>query len=225
MWRGTQLARARGYTLDTGYANLSAELPGGGWPLGALVEIMISHPGSGEIRLLAPALANGRMPVALIAPPHEPAAAGWSHIGIAVDRLLVVRAPRTSDALWSAEQILRNGTCSALILWQQHIQVSSLRRLHLAAKAGNTLFCLMRPLAAAQDASPAELRIAVRATENGASVQILKRKGPSLDDSMFIELRPTPVLISPRGRVPRSVRETSFQDAGRLFTEREKILE
>ncbi len=33
LWRGSQLARAQGQTVDTGYAVLSAELPGGGWPL------------------------------------------------------------------------------------------------------------------------------------------------------------------------------------------------
>ncbi|MGV7246508.1 hypothetical protein ACRXB1_33240, partial [Caballeronia sp. M23-90] len=37
LWRGSQLARSHGQTVDTGYAVLSAELPGGGWPLGTLI--------------------------------------------------------------------------------------------------------------------------------------------------------------------------------------------
>ena len=53
------------------------------------------------------------------------------------------------DALWAAEQILRSGCCGALLLWQQHVRSEALRRLHLAAQSGETLFCLMRPLAAA----------------------------------------------------------------------------
>ena len=33
LWRGTQLARSFGRVVDTGYAAMSAELPGGGWPV------------------------------------------------------------------------------------------------------------------------------------------------------------------------------------------------
>lgn len=34
LWRASQLARSGLRTVDTGYAALSAELPGEGWPLG-----------------------------------------------------------------------------------------------------------------------------------------------------------------------------------------------
>jgi cell division inhibitor SulA/protein ImuA len=56
LWRGSQLARAHGKYVDTGYAALSVELPGGGWPLGTLVELLVQQPGVGEVRLLQPAL-------------------------------------------------------------------------------------------------------------------------------------------------------------------------
>src|ERR1700682_2469276 len=36
LWRASQLARGSARTVDTGYPTLSAELPGGGWPGGAL---------------------------------------------------------------------------------------------------------------------------------------------------------------------------------------------
>jgi hypothetical protein len=50
--------------------------------------------------------------------------------------------------LWSAEQILRAGTCGALLFWQRHIRSESLRRLLLAARAGETLFsCCARWIA------------------------------------------------------------------------------
>jgi protein ImuA len=72
-----------------------------------------------------------------------------------------IRAPKTADALWSAEQILRAGSCGALLFWQQHIRADALRRLHLAAQSTETLFVLVRPLASAADASPAALRLGV----------------------------------------------------------------
>jgi protein ImuA len=37
LWRGSQLARATGRTIDTGYPSLAAQLPGGGWPRGGLI--------------------------------------------------------------------------------------------------------------------------------------------------------------------------------------------
>ncbi|MCG1040934.1 MULTISPECIES: hypothetical protein [Mycetohabitans] len=36
LWGGAELARANECRIDTGYATLNAELPGGGWPQGAL---------------------------------------------------------------------------------------------------------------------------------------------------------------------------------------------
>jgi hypothetical protein len=49
------------------YPTLSAELPGGGWPVGALVELLLQQAGVGEVRLLRPALgAVGKRPIALL---------------------------------------------------------------------------------------------------------------------------------------------------------------
>lgn len=206
LWRGAQLGRAAGITVETGYPSLSAELPGGGWPRGALIEVMTQQAGIGELRLLAPALAKvGDKPIVLLQPVQTPNGPGLGYIGVPLEKLLLLNASNTADTLWSAEQILKAGTCGALLLWQQHVRGESLRRLQVAAKSGNTLMVLFRPLAAAADASPAELRIALRPTDNGVSVQIVKRKGPSLDKAIAIELRwPSPILISPYGRARRA---------------------
>jgi protein ImuA len=130
LWLGSQLARGVGRSVDTGYAVLSAELPGGGWPIGALVELLVQQPGVGEIRLLQPALsAVSKRPVALIQPPHVPNALAFSYLGLPADTLMRISAPKAADALWSAEQILRTGSCGALLLWQTHSRPDALRRL------------------------------------------------------------------------------------------------
>ena len=204
LWRGTQLARGVGKTVDTGYAALSAELPGGGWPIGALVELLVQQPGVGEIRLLQPALNTvSKRTVALIQPPHVPNAVAFSYLGLPIEKLMRIRAPRTADALWSAEQILRTGSCGALLFWQQHIRTDALRRLHLAAQATETLFVLVRPLASASDASPAGLRLGLRPADGGLVVDILKRKGPVRNETVSVTLQPSPILLSPYGRVRR----------------------
>ncbi|BCF89066.1 translesion DNA synthesis-associated protein ImuA [Paraburkholderia largidicola] len=204
LWRASQLARGGRRTLDTGYPALAAELPGGGWPIGALVDLLVQVPGVGEMRLLRPALSSmGDRPIALVQPPHIPDGLGLSYIGLSLDRLLHVKARTSADAFWSAEQILRAGTCGALILWAQHAQASSLRRLHLAAQSSETLFIMVRPLASAQDSSPALLRLALRPSAEGLIVDIVKRRGPTRMEPLSIPLQPTPVLFSRHARLSR----------------------
>src|ERR1700682_5250144 len=107
LWRASQLARGGARTVDTGYPALSAELPGGGWPLGALVDLLVQQGGVGEMRLLAPTLGRPKRPIALIQPPHVPNSLGFAYIGVPAERLMHLKTPKTADALWSPEQILR----------------------------------------------------------------------------------------------------------------------
>jgi protein ImuA len=126
LWRATQLARATWRTVDTRYPALSDELPGGGWPLGTMTELLLQQAGIGEMRLLGPAMAavSNKRPIALIAPQQIPNAHGYAYMGIDPGKLMWLKAAKSSDALWSAEQILRAGSCGALVLWQ-HISEQS----------------------------------------------------------------------------------------------------
>jgi protein ImuA len=64
--------------VDTGHAALSTQLPGGGWPTGALVDLLLQQPGIGELRLLRPALAAvAARRIVLLQPPHPPQALAW----------------------------------------------------------------------------------------------------------------------------------------------------
>lgn len=62
VWRADELARNVGTTRATGHAALDAALPGGGWPVGALVEVLQAQAGQGEWRLLLPALVPPAQP-------------------------------------------------------------------------------------------------------------------------------------------------------------------
>jgi protein ImuA len=204
LWRASQLAHGRGKTIDTGYPVLSAELPGGGWPVGELVDLLVEQPGVGEMRLLRPAFSQlNERPIALIRPPHIPDGPGLNYIGLSLERLLQIRTTKITDALWSAEQILQTGSCGAVLLWAQHTKASSLRRLHLAAQSSETLLIMVRPLATAQDSSPALLRLALRPAAEGLMVDIVKRRGPMRAEPLSISLQPTPVLYSRHARLSR----------------------
>jgi len=212
LWRASQLARSSVRCIDTGHAALSAQLPGGGWPTGTLVDLLLQQPGIGEMRLLRPALAAvAARRIVLLQPPHPPQALALAALGVPPSQLLWLRAGRTADALWAAEQVLKSGSCGALLFWQNQIRGECLRRLHLAAQGGDTLFFLMRPLAAGQDASPAPLRLALRPQAGGIEVDFVKRRGPQREAPLFLPLtsylhqrhapvdRTTPAPVTARG--------------------------
>jgi protein ImuA len=191
--------------VDTGYVKLSGQLPGGGWPLGTMTELLLQQPGVGEMRLLGPAMIamSTKRSIALVAPQQVPNAHGFAHMGIAPSHLMWLMPAKSSDALWSAEQILRAGSYGALVLWQQHVRAESLRRLLLAAQSSEMLFIVVRPLARAQDSSPAPLRLAVRPAADGVAVEIIKRKGPASAEQIIVKLLQSPNLISEHRRGPR----------------------
>lgn len=168
---------ARTTTLATGHAALDAQLPGGGWPLGAVTEILPERPGIGELALLLPTLAQlsaqGRG-VALVSPPYRACAPGWARGGVRLEHLLLVEAPRATDAQWAAEQILRSTAFGAVLLWQDAIGAPELRRLQVAAGQGAALAFVFRPPAAARAPSSAALRLALGAD---ARIDILKSRG------------------------------------------------
>jgi protein ImuA len=178
LWRANQMASYQSTVIPSGFATLDQELPNGGWAKSALIELLFQQPGIGEMRLLRPALTAvaKKRRIVLVQPPHSPQIATWSSWGIAPERLLWIKTARTADALWTAEQILRNGSCAALLIWQMHIRSEALRRLHLAAQSCDTLFWMMRPLSAAQDASPAPLRLGLLPAHGGISIQVVKRR-------------------------------------------------
>lgn len=206
LWLGSQLARAYGRTVDTGFAALSAKLPGGGWPIGSLIELLVQQAGVGEIRLLQPALkAVAKRPIVLIKPVQTPNSLGFAYSGIPAEKLMLLKGTSTADVLWSAEQILKAGTCGAVLLWQQHIRAESLRRLSLNAQSADALFFVIRPLASQLDSSPASLRLSVRPSAGGVFIDVVKRRGPS-GAGPFEVVLPTPVLLSPFGRPSKPAR-------------------
>jgi hypothetical protein len=205
VWRGGSLASPAASAVPSGHAALDRELPGGGWPSGALSEILCARQGIGELQLVLPALAaltraEGR--VAWLAPPHLPYAPALAAAGLDLEFLTVIRAPGRRDALWAAEQVLRAGACRALLSWLPRAGYGELRRLALAAEAGKAVAVLFRPPQAAQEPSPAPLRLALEPDGGQLAVRVLKRRGVPLTVPLRIPI-PRPVhavggaLLSP----------------------------
>jgi protein ImuA len=199
LWQADQLAASALPTCASGFAALDAELPGGGWPAGGLIELLVRQPGSGEIRLLAPALRrlSAQTELVWIAPPYPPYAPALQAFGLPLDRLLWLDPASEADAAWAAEQVLRSGAAGAVLWWSREALPATLRRLHLAAQGGTTPLFALRPTGCRRQSSPAPLRLALEPTPRaGLSLELLKRRGPALDRSLTLEL-PSPVLGRP----------------------------
>jgi len=203
VWRGAAFARPA-QVVATGYGALDRELPGGGWPGGALTEILGARKGVGELQILMPALAaltSAGKRVVWLAPPHLPYAPALAAAGVDLANLAVVHAPGRRDALWAAEQVLRAGSCRALLAWVHHASYRELQRLASAAEAGGVFVALFRPREAEREPSPACLRIALEPSAGDLALRILKRRGPPAGTPLRVPLkRPAHAL----GRAPFS---------------------
>lgn len=166
---------------STGFAALDERLPGGGWPVGALSEVMPARPGIGELSLLMPALAQlaraGRQ-LACIAPPWVPYPPALAQRDIDLAQWLMIRPRDECDALWAMEQCLRCTAFGGVMAWCNGVDERELRRLQLAAEAGGTIAWLYRPMQAAVHSSPAALRLQLQnAVHGGLQIQIRKARG------------------------------------------------
>lgn len=177
LFRGGQpLARDQGAT-PSGFAALDEALPWGGFPRGALTEILLPAPGLGELELLAQAWMRigEKERLAFVAPPCIPYApalrAKWP-----LARFAWIEAPAAQVA-WAAEQCLRAGCLGAIAFWWNGGDDKSLRRLQLAAEEGSVHTFLFRPLRHAANASPAALRLVLESTPGTLKVRVLKVRG------------------------------------------------
>lgn len=198
VWRGTELARSTQAVLPSGHAVLDAQLPGGGWPLGQLSEVLQAQSGLHEWRLLLPALqqAAQRGPLVLVGVPQLPNLPVLASLGIAPERVLRIEARTPAERLWAAEQALRCKELGALLAWLPQVRSDQLRRLQLNGQDFQALLFALRPLDAQRESSPAPLRITVQAGEGTQlAVQILKRRGPLLEQPLALDA-PLPVMAA-----------------------------
>ena len=168
LWRG-QEAPARDLAhRASGCAALDAALPGGGWPEAALVEVL------------------------LVAPPYRVNAPAWQAAGLRLSQLHVVEAT-PKEAPWAMEQALRAGCCGAVLGWfMAGANVDNeLRRLQVAAEAGQSLAFAFRPLRARDNPSPAPLRLALEGGAESATprLRLLKCRG-ALPPAVPLAFRP-----------------------------------
>ncbi|MBI5276330.1 MAG: translesion DNA synthesis-associated protein ImuA [Burkholderiales bacterium] len=193
VWPASELARITEKVVPTGHAALDAQLPGGGWPLGSMVEVLQPQPGQHAWQLILPALAQAVRveagPVVVVGAPFEPFGPSLQAQGLPGDRLLKIQADKPAARLWAAEQALRCAEVSAVVAWLPKANAAELRRLHMAAQQQGRLLFVFRPTSAKTQATPARLQLQLEGAQD-LQVRILKRRGPPLLQPVSLPAQP-----------------------------------
>lgn len=177
VWRGRGAEAVP--TISSGYEAIDLALPGGGWPLGVVNELVPLADGIGELSLVLPALqrAAAEPPIVLVSPPSIPLAPSLHRAGLPLKRLVWVEAADDEDARWAAEQILREGVAAAALIWTSAQGDLPLRRLQLAAQGQSTLAFVYRPAATLRYPSPSAVRLALHPAAGALRIQVLRARG------------------------------------------------
>ena len=220
IWRAGELGGASLQTVVTGYAALDAVLPGGGWPQGALIEVLQPQAGVHEWGLVAPALvalqaqAPGDLTL-LVGPPWLPFGPALGARRLDMRRFLSIHG-KPGDApslLWATREALQCADVQSVLAWLPDARSAHLRRLQIAAHAHSKLLFVFRALRAQQESSPAPLRLLVAGAVNEAGklwVDVFKRRGPPLAAPLLLDVRPArlaALLAASRERVRRQREE------------------
>jgi protein ImuA len=220
VWRAGELGSASLRTVETGFNALDHVLPGGGWPQGALIDVLQPQAGLHEWGLIVSALAA----LQLEAPQQLTVLAGapWLPFGPALgarqlnmQRLLCIGAGQ-GDApalLWATREALQCADVAAVLAWLPDARSAHLRRLQIAAHAHNKLLFVFRPLRAQNESSPAPLRLLLEGVvkdEGNLKVDVFKRRGPPLAAPVLLDTRPArlaALLAASRERARRKREE------------------
>lgn len=222
VWRASELAAAVGDTVASGHAVLDAELPAGGWPLGALIELLVADAQAPWSSLLLPALATQvwqhKGTLVLLDPPFVPHVPALVAAGVPCSRVLWLRGKTAADAVWLAGQAAGCADVAAVLAWLPRARPAHLRRLHATARRRSRLLLfafLEADGTAARSPSCAPLRLALQLARQplhagSASarlrVDILRRRGPPLAQPLWLPAcnAALQALLSPHAQSARS---------------------
>lgn len=240
LWRAASLGACTSPCVTSGFAELDAQLPGGGWPTRSVCEILQAQGGMAEWRLLGPALrgllqpprplpqqagrkkprspAPALRPVLLINPPCAPHLPGLRAHGLSEQQLVWIAPPQAEQALWATEQAIKANAAAALLAWLPAARPEQIRRLQAAALGCSAPVFLFRPLAVQAQSSAAPLRLRLAPGSHWRlEVQILKRRGPALDAPLQLPALPSALadvlstrLLQPAS-APHKILETSHE--------------
>jgi protein ImuA len=169
---GLEAVGRRGAVLPLGLPGIDRALPGGGLARGCLHELC-GKPGHGAAlgfaaTLLGRLMADGGHAV-WIGPRDELFGPGLAELGLAPERLIMVRARARDARLWALEEALRSSGLAAALAEIDQLTLTHSRRLQLAAEAKGVTALLLRPPGAGATPSAAVTRWQIEAAPSETS--------------------------------------------------------
>jgi hypothetical protein len=193
--------RPSGSWVSSGSRLMDGCLPGGGYALGSMVELVEGELGRGErvrrelalgerrgvewnvvgralparglglmglgLRLAREWMTDGKYLV-VVDREQRLYAPGVAALGVACERLIVLRPRSEADAIWGMDQALRSPAVGAVIATVRSLDDRVARRLQLATEQGAGLGILLRdPISARLHPSWADIQWRVHAVEHG----------------------------------------------------------
>ena len=223
LWRASELGTQVHRSVSTGWEALDRELPGGGWPLQSITEVLSPQPSVLEWRLLSNTLRQVKDgQVIVIGPPKRPHLPGLLQCGLDQRRLVWIQADGPAERLWVTEQVIRANAAGAVLAWLPQARQDQLRRLQVSAQACDCPIFLMRPQTARHEASPAPLRVhATFSVDWELQVHVFKRRGPVHETPLVLPSVPTGLtrLLTPRLLRPSSLISIAGSDTRRVHDE------
>jgi len=211
--------------ISSGCGPLDWLLPGGGFRRGTLAEWLSAGGGSGATTL---ALAAAREACKPIGGGLEPSPSEWSggalvvldrqrefcppaasRLGIEPEDLIVVQAGSEADERWALDQALRSPGVAAVLAWPERLDGRTFRRLQLAAEEGGGLGLLVRPPAARQEPSWADVRLLVEPLPAGPlpgrkrrlRINLLRCRGAASGRNVDLVLDDESHIVHPAARL------------------------
>lgn len=182
----THVEQTERVVVSSGFEGLDQLLPDSGLTNGSVIEWISDAPGlrTASVALKCAAkLLNKPGALAVVDADHDFHPASIEHLGIPLERLLLIRpgATRTSEAnrlptlsseqrrtesLWALEQLARCSGVCVLLAWIDRLSSTAQRRLQLAVENSGVTVMLMRPSIAARQTSWSDLRFQVSPVRN-----------------------------------------------------------
>lgn len=173
----TQVETSDRAVFSTGFAGLDALLPESGLVSGSVVEWMSNTPGERAASIALKCsigLLKNPGAFAVVDSDNSFHAASISHLGIPLERLLLIRPnaeqyrrsgeERRAETLWALEQLARCSGVCVVFAWIDRLSSTAQRRLQLAVEKSGVTVMLFRPGISAKQTSWSDLRFQVSAS-------------------------------------------------------------
>lgn len=183
------LAKRPAAVIPTGITALDELLPGGGWPINGVVEIMVPDENANGIALLLPTLAQFSWQdrwLALVAPPYLARMRVFTHSGMQAAQVMQVNPHPGRSGLWTVESMLRSGQCRMILAWPGCDTELMDKRLQKAATLGRTLAVLFRVEGQTRTTSQVDVRLKLAVNEAGRAVYLVDNQGEMLSGAAVL---------------------------------------